>query len=152
MSVRLGYRNAGAPDVYRRGLRPERAHDGVLLVDIEADLVIRDGDRVVLAEEQFPVAELARALVGWLRRSDGERGDFVFDSMSYPEPGVVRMVESAEGWRGGSVFEPDAWTSPVTWDVLAAELGRFVAAVRGDVAEIGARPGLIPGLRGTAGP
>lgn len=146
MSVEFVYGDVGAPDLRRRGLRPASAHDGHLLVDIEADLVIRDGDRVVLAEKLFPVAELAQALVGWLHRPDGERGDFVFDSMSCAEPGAVRMVESAEGWRAGSVFAPDAWTSPVTWDVLAAEVGRFVAAVREDVAEIGVRPGLIPGL------
>ncbi|MFK8843892.1 hypothetical protein [Streptomyces sp. Ac-502] len=144
MSVKFAYRHLGAPDVYRRGLQPETAPDAVLFLDIEADLVIRDGERVVLAEERFPVAELALALVDWLRRSDSERGDFAFDSMSGTDPGVVRMVESAEGWRVGSVFEPDTWTSPVTWDVLAAEVGEFVAAVRRGAAEIGARPGLIP--------
>ncbi|MFI9230510.1 DUF7878 domain-containing protein [Streptomyces rimosus] len=144
--VEFVYGNVGAPDLYRRGFRPETAHDGHLLVDIEADLVIRDGDRVVLAEKLFPVAELAHALAGWLQRPGGEHGDFVFDSMSCAEPGAVRMVESAEGWRVGSVFAPDAWTSPVTWDALAAEAGRFVAAVREDVVEIGVRPGRIPGL------
>ncbi|MFE6685631.1 hypothetical protein ACFVFQ_04050 [Streptomyces sp. NPDC057743] len=146
MSVRFAYQNVGAPDLYRRGLQPETAPVGVLLVDIEADLVIRDGDRVVFAEKLFPVAELARALVGWLHRSDGERGDFDFDSMSYAELGAVRIMGSAEGWRVGSVFEPGTWTSPVTWDVLAAEIGQFVAAVRGDVLGIGVGPGLIPDL------
>ncbi len=146
MPVEFVYGKVGAPDLHRRGLRPETAHDGHLLVDIEADLVVRDGDQVVLAEKLFPVAELAHALVGWLHRPDAERGDFVFDSMSCAEPGVVRMVESAEGWRVGSVFAPDAWTSPVSWDALAAQVGRFVAAVREDVAEIGVGPGLIPVL------
>jgi hypothetical protein len=51
-----------------------------VLVDIEADLVIRDDDRVVWAEKMFPVAELARDLAGRLYQPDGERGDFEVDS------------------------------------------------------------------------
>lgn len=75
---------------------------GVLLVDIEADLVIRDSAQVVFTEGLFPVAELAPALVGWLHRPDGERGDFEFDWMSYAELGAVRIVRSGEVWRVGS--------------------------------------------------
>ncbi|MFH8405247.1 hypothetical protein ACH4FX_10785 [Streptomyces sp. NPDC018019] len=146
MPVRFAYQNVGAPDLRRRGLQPETAPVGVLLVDIEADLVIQDGDRVVFAEKLFPVAELARALVSWLYRLDGERDDFAFDSMSYTDPGAVRIVRSAEGWQVGSVFEPDAWTAPVTWDVLVAEVKNFVGAVRRDLAAIGVRPDLITGL------
>src|SRR5690606_6297793 len=144
MSVRFGYRNTGAPDLHRRGLRPETAPVAMLLTDIEADLVIRDGVRIVFAEESFPVAELARALVGWSQRP--ERGGFAFDSMSYPEPGAVRIAESERGWRVGPVFRPDAWTAPVSWEALTAEVGRFTAAVRADVARLGADPGLIPAL------
>jgi len=68
------------------------------------------------------LAELARSLALWLHRPDGERGDFAFDSMSYADVGEVRIAGSMEGWRIGSVSEPDIWTSPVTWEVLAAEL------------------------------
>ncbi|MFJ1752796.1 hypothetical protein [Kitasatospora sp. NPDC088134] len=45
----------------------------VLLLDVEADLVIGDGGRVVRAERLFPVAELARELAYWLRVPDGGR-------------------------------------------------------------------------------
>ncbi|MEU3553949.1 DUF7878 domain-containing protein [Streptomyces fragilis] len=145
MPMELAHENVGMPDLYRRGLRPGTAGLEVLLVDIEADLVIRDGSQVVLAEGYFPVAELARELALWLRRPDGERGDFAFDSMSYPDVGEVRIAASPEGWRVGSVSTPDTWTSPVAWDVLVAEVGRFVAAVRDDVKAMGVRPGLIPG-------
>ncbi|WP_017591529.1 DUF7878 domain-containing protein [Nocardiopsis potens] len=146
MSVRFGYRNTGAPDLYRRGLRPETAPPAVLLADIEADLAVRDGVRVVFAEESFPVAELARALVGWLLRPDRGRGGFAFESMAFPEPGAVRIEGPACGWRVGSALRPDAWTAPVAWEALAAEIGRFAAAVRADVARLGADPGLIPDL------
>ena len=55
--------------------------------------------------------------------------------MSWPTP-----------WWVGSVFEPDTWTSPVAWEVLAAEIGQFVTSVRNDVAAIGVEPSLIPDL------
>lgn len=146
MAVTLSYRNAGAGDLHRRGLHPATAPEHVLLADIEADLAIRDGDHVVWDEILFPVAELACALVDWLRQPGPDRGDFAFDSMSYPEPGAVRIAGSDEGWRVGSAFVPGAWTSPVDRDGLEAEIRRFVAAVRQDVETIGAPPGLIPGL------
>ncbi|WP_338703425.1 GNAT family N-acetyltransferase [Streptomyces sp. Q6] len=146
MAVKFAYQNVGMPDLNRRGLRPETAPLGVLLVDIEADLVIRDGSQVVMAEGLFPVAELARALVGWLGQLDGDRDDFEFDSMSYADVGEVRIVGSVEGWRVGSVSEPGSWTSPVGWDVLVSEIAQFVTAVREDVVALGVEPGLIPDL------
>jgi hypothetical protein len=144
MPVTFAYRNLGAPDLYRRGLQPETAPVGVLLVDIEADVAVRDGNRVVFAEKQFPVAELACALVSWLRRTDAEGGDFEFDSMSYAELGAVRIAASPEGWRVGSVFDPDTSSAPVARDVLVAEIGRFVTAVRKDVAGLGVGLGRVP--------
>ncbi|MEU6776742.1 hypothetical protein [Streptomyces sp. NPDC046759] len=66
--------------------------------------------------------------------------------MSYEEMGIVRIAESPEGWRLGSVVDPDIWSSPVAWEVLVTEIEAFVAAVRDDVAGIGAGAGLIPGL------
>ena len=146
MSVEFVYRDLGAPDLARRGLRPDTASRAVLLVDLEADLVVRDGDRVVFEEGLFPVAELAYALTAWLHRPDDERGDFAFDSMSYGEVGIIRIAGSAEGWRVGSVCEPDVWSSPVAWDSLLTALRGFVDAVRRDVTALGVPPGLVPGL------
>ncbi|MFF0189159.1 hypothetical protein [Streptomyces sp. NPDC005244] len=142
----FSYQNVGAPDLYNRGMQPAAASLDVLLVDIEGDLVIRDGDCLVWAEMVFPVAELARALADWVHEPDGERGDFEFESMSYSEVGAVRIEESGGGWRVGSVFLQDTWTSPVGWHSLVAEIRRFVPAVRQDVAGIGVDPGLIPAL------
>jgi hypothetical protein len=144
MPVTFAYRNLGAPDLYRRGLQPETAPVGDLLVDIEADVAVRDGNRVVFAEKQFPVAELACALASRLRRTDAEGGDFEFDSMSYAELGAVRIAASPEGWRVGSAFDPDTSSAPVARDVLVAEIGRFVTAVRKDVAGLGVGLGRVP--------
>ncbi|MFJ3640083.1 hypothetical protein ACIPRD_10055 [Streptomyces sp. NPDC090108] len=170
MPVEFVYQNLGMPDLIRRGMEPGTADAAILLVDLEADLVIRDGAQVVFAEGLFPVAELARALAHWLRQTDcehdgfatggehddfatggkhddfatgGEHDDFAFDSMSYAEVGIVRITESEEGWRIGSVAEPHV-SSPVTREVLTAEIRRFVTTVREDITALGVRPDLIP--------
>ncbi|MET7289905.1 hypothetical protein [Streptomyces sp. NPDC005573] len=152
MPVEFAYQNLGMPDLIRRGMEPGTADAAILLVDLEADLVIRDGAQVVFAEGLFPVAELARALAHWLRQTDcehdgfatdGEHDDFAFDSMSYAEVGIVRITESEEGWRIGSVVEPHV-SSPVTREVLTAEIRRFVTTVREDITALGVRPDLIP--------
>ncbi|MFE1446993.1 DUF7878 domain-containing protein [Streptomyces olivaceoviridis] len=148
MPVTVTYENLNTSDLPRRGMTPATAPVHVLLVDLEADLVIRDGERTVCAVEDFPVAELARALVTWLER-DGEgqaREGFRFESMSFEELGTVRIEETGGGWRVGSVFEPDDWTAPVPWEVLVAELTRFTEAVREGVTDLGAAPLLIPAL------
>ncbi|MET9448631.1 DUF7878 domain-containing protein [Streptomyces cinerochromogenes] len=144
MSVTVTYENLNTSDLPRRGVTPATASVHELLVDLEADLTVRDGGRVVFAAQEFPVAELARALVGWLGQE--VPGGFRFDSMSFAEPGAVRIEEVAGGWRVGSVFEPDAWTAPVAREVLAAELTRFTDAVREGVAALGADPALVPPL------
>ncbi|MCO5969605.1 DUF7878 domain-containing protein [Actinoallomurus soli] len=131
-----------APDLRRRGLTVESAPPAVLLVDIEADLVLIDGDRIVWSEERFPVAELARQLMQWLQTADGS--DFEFDSMSYAETGAVCVVRSDGGWRVGSVFEPPKlWTSPLPWEALAAMVRAFVGEVCMSVLAIGIEPGFI---------
>ncbi|MFD6495177.1 hypothetical protein [Streptomyces sp. NPDC060188] len=78
-------------------MQPATASLDILVVDIEADLVIRDGDCMVWSEMMFPVAELARALADWVHEPDGERGDFEFESMSCSEVGAVRIEESGGG-------------------------------------------------------
>ncbi|MGW1073511.1 DUF7878 domain-containing protein [Streptomyces sp. NPDC002537] len=127
-------RDFGAPDIPLRGLTPESAPLTVLLLDIEADLDIEG----VWTEGDFPVAELAYRLVYWLR--DGGQRDFEFDSMTYADTGVVRIVSSDGGWRVGSVYAPDKWTEPLSWDALVAEIRQFVRAVSEGVTTLGIEP------------
>ncbi|MGK5547007.1 hypothetical protein ACSNOH_20075 [Streptomyces sp. URMC 127] len=54
MTLRLTCRGFAAPDLPRRGLAPQETHPAVLLVDTEAELTLRDGDRVLWTEEAFP--------------------------------------------------------------------------------------------------
>ncbi|MFJ9522615.1 hypothetical protein ACIRPK_30745 [Kitasatospora sp. NPDC101801] len=60
------------------------------------------------------------------------------------DPGLIRTVQSGDGWRVGSIFTPDFWTSPVTWEVLVTEIKRFDRSVREGVAAMGIGPAFIP--------
>ncbi|KDN88057.1 hypothetical protein KCH_01340 [Kitasatospora cheerisanensis KCTC 2395] len=144
----FAFRSFGAPDLARRGLTPASAPPAVLLLDVEAELSIVDDGRPVWSEPAFPVAELARGLAFWLRLPEEERGDFAFDSVTYDVPGAVRIAATDGGWRVGSVFAPDAWSSPCAWPVLARALTAFTDAVRSRVIALGADPHLVPAVPG----
>ncbi|WP_306366648.1 hypothetical protein [Nocardiopsis sp. CC223A] len=173
--MEFSHRNLGAADLSRRGYRPGTAPRAVLLLDIEADLVVRDGDgRPLFAEDAFPVAELADTLVAWLHHGSAaatavsgpatsdrpddpddpggpdtpdDPGECVFHSLSCAEPGAVLVRRSPQGWRVGSAFDPGAWSRPLPLPVLAAAVVRFADAVRRDVAD----QGVVPGARWCAG-
>jgi hypothetical protein len=136
-------RNFGLSDLPRRGLTPQEAPLEVLLLDIEAELSIWEQGRKVWSEEAFPVAELAYHLALWLQSPSAGHKDFELDSIQAVE-GLIRVVHSDEGWRIGSVFTPDFWTSPVAWDVLVAEIKHFDRAVREGIAAMGIDPAFIP--------
>ncbi|MFI9275274.1 hypothetical protein ACIGXM_31865 [Kitasatospora sp. NPDC052896] len=121
---------------------------GELLVNIEADLTISDSEQVVYSEPLFPVAELAMELAAWICGPGGELSDFAFESMSFEEVGSVRIVAGQEGWRVGSVFEPDTWTGPIDRAALVTEIGRFFANVRASVAAAGIDPRFMDVPRG----
>jgi hypothetical protein len=55
------------------------------------------------------------------------------------EAGMIRIVNTDGGWRVGSVFTPDFWTSPVTGDVLVEAIRQFVRSVRAGVVSMGYR-------------
>jgi hypothetical protein len=142
-AVRFVCRNFGLADLPRRGLTPQEAPLAVLLLDIEAELSIWEQGRMVWSEEAFPVAELAYHLAFWLRSAAAGHEDFELDSMQ-AEEGLIRIVNCGGGWRVGSIFTPDFWTSPVTWDVLAAAIKQFDRSVREGVATMGIDPAFIP--------
>ncbi|MFG3527402.1 hypothetical protein ACGF8B_11675 [Streptomyces sp. NPDC047917] len=141
--VRFVCRNFGLSDLPRRSLAPHDAPLEVLLLDIEAELSIWEERKVVWSEGAFPVAELAYHLALWLRSPvDGQKG-FELDSMQAGAE-LIRIMGSDDGWRIGSNLTPDFWTSPVTWDVLVAELKQFDRSVREGVAAMGIEPSFIP--------
>jgi hypothetical protein len=141
--VRFVCRDFGLSDLPRRGLTPHEAPLEVLLLDVEAELSIWEQGRVVWSEEAFPAAELAYHLALWLQRPTAAQEDFRLDSMQ-AEEGLIRIVNSVEGWRVGSILTPDVWTAPVTWDVLVAAIRQFDRSVREGVAAMGINPAFIP--------
>ncbi|MEV0278897.1 hypothetical protein AB0I22_21280 [Streptomyces sp. NPDC050610] len=141
--MRFVCRNFGLSDLPQRGLTPQEAPLAVLLLDIEAELSVWEQGRMVWSEEAFPVAELAYHLALWLQRSAGGHEDFELDSMQ-AEEGLIRIVNSADGWRVGSILTPDMWTSPVTWGALASAIKQFDRSVREGVAAMSIDPTFIP--------
>ncbi|MFE4547958.1 hypothetical protein [Streptomyces sp. NPDC056785] len=137
--MRFVCRTFGLSDLPRRGLTPREAPLEVLLLDIEAELSLWEHGREVWSEQHFPVAELAHHLARWLRSPEAGREDFALDSMQ-AEQGLLRFVNSDEGWRVGSVLTPDFWTSPVPWDVLATQIKQLDGALREGVAAMGIEP------------
>ncbi|MFJ4185474.1 hypothetical protein [Kitasatospora sp. NPDC089509] len=115
----------------------------MLLLDIEAELSIRDQGRVVWSEEAFPVAELAYHLALWLQSPAAGQEDFELDSMQ-ADPGLIRIAHADDGWRIGSILTPDFWTSPVAWEALLAEIKQFDRSVREGIAAMGIEPAFIP--------
>ncbi|WP_203338448.1 DUF7878 domain-containing protein [Nocardioides limicola] len=108
------------------------------LVALDAHFRIRDDDVTIYDEPGFPVVELARSLLIWLR--DPDPGDFDFDSMSYEESGALAIRRSPSGWTFGSVFAPDAAARPVDRAEVDRCCQRFVAQVEEDLANLGLDP------------
>lgn len=108
------------------------------LVALDAHFRLVDDDVIVYDEPGFPVVELARSLLLWIRNPD--LGDFNFDSMSYEEVGSLAIRRSDSGWTFSSVFAPEA----VTGSVDRAEVDRccrsFVARVESDLRHLGLDP------------
>ncbi|MFE3587458.1 hypothetical protein ACFXOY_08025 [Streptomyces niveus] len=113
------------------------------LVSIEASLKVVDGSDVIYQEPYFPVAELARELARWVLLGEKRAPDFVFASLSFEEPGAVRILRSGAGWTVGSMFTPETRSSLISWDELAAHIDDFVTNVRRDVHALGISPGFI---------
>lgn len=106
-----------------------------LLVGVEADLRVVDGDQVVYEEPSFPVVELAWSLALWVGQPSRE--DFVFDSMSFEELGALTIRREGAGWKFGSVFVPDVASRSVSWDEVRDCVAVFVRKVRDDLAAAG---------------
>ncbi|WP_326680908.1 DUF7878 domain-containing protein [Streptomyces sp. NBC_01237] len=142
--MRFACRNFGLSDLPRRGLALHEAPLEVLLLDIEAELSIWDEGRVAWSEKSFPVADLAYQLALWLQGPASQQS-FELDSMQ-TDAGLIRIASSDGGWRIGSDFTPDFWTSPVAWDALVAEIKQFDRSVRGGVTAMGIEPSFIPAV------
>jgi hypothetical protein len=104
------------------------------LVSMDAHFRLIDGDLTIYDEPDFPVVELARSLRIWL--GDPNRGDFVFDSMSFEEVGSVAVRRAPSGWVFSSAFAPGSSTA-VGWAEVNRCAREFVSRVERDLLELG---------------
>lgn len=112
-----------------------------VLVRVDADLEVLDDDRLIYYEPDFPVVELARALVQWIDQT--ERSDFAFDSMSFEEIGALTIRSVGEGWVFGSVFAEPTVSRAVSWAEVERCSSSFVAQVVSDLVARGIDPALV---------
>lgn len=114
-------------------------------------LTVSDGRGVLFAEDAFPCLELALALRRWRSSRGMPSSDFEFDSMSYPDPGLVwirRDPVSDDRWRVGSIAEPTTESELLSWTEVAQAIDEFIEnvgvlapeVVRGRVTELLALP------------
>lgn len=108
------------------------------LVGIEAYISVIDAGVVVYEEPYFPVVELARSLFIWLEDPDSE--DFIFDSMSFGELGVITIRQEPDGWTIGSVFTPEITTAPVERAEIERCCRAFISKVENGLLLLGLNP------------
>ncbi|WP_020419672.1 hypothetical protein [Amycolatopsis sp. ATCC 39116] len=87
--MELRYSALAAPDLHGRS-------EAEVFVQVEADLVVRDGAEIY-SEGAFPVVELAAALREW--QTSPARGDFELTSLSLEDRWQVRIVAAGDRWR-----------------------------------------------------
>jgi hypothetical protein len=114
-----------------------------LLINIEADLEIWDGEDVVYSEKYFPVAELARELERWRNSPELPLKDFEFSSLSFADPGAVRFFRDGNGWAVSSTFANDRKSRSISWPDLITELESFARRVAEGTRMLGFDPQFI---------
>ena len=106
-----------------------------VLINVEADLEMWDGDRLIYSERSFPIVELARALCCWSRADSAD--DFEFSSFSFEEPGVIEIHNASKGWYVTSIFTPTIRSRIVQWNDVRDMISGFVENVESDLERLG---------------
>ncbi|MFC7486920.1 hypothetical protein ACOCJ7_11830 [Knoellia sp. CPCC 206453] len=101
------------------------------LVGVDAFLRLVDDGVLLFEEPSFPICELARSLHRWLQGEEGR--DFVFDSMSFEEKGVVSVLQSEGGWIFTSSFAPEIHSSVLDRSEMVGVVNLFMAKLRLDL-------------------
>ncbi|WP_237715839.1 hypothetical protein [Arthrobacter sp. M2012083] len=108
------------------------------MVGLDAELTVSEGPALLYRELAFPVVELARSLLLWL--NDANRGDFMFDSMSFEEVGAVSLTRGSSGWLVESVFSPDVVSNPLDWAEVESGCKEFISQIEFDLLSLGLDP------------
>ncbi len=129
--MRLSYANLDSDNI--RG-----TSQADYLVGLDAELTVSEGPALLYRELAFPVVELARSLLLWL--NDANRGDFMFDSMSFEEVGAVSLTRGSSGWLVESVFSPDVVSNPLDWAEVESGCKEFISQIEFDLLSLGLDP------------
>jgi hypothetical protein len=113
-------------------VRLEHAADVFIGVTGRFELVA--DEKLLYAEDDFPVVELAAELHDWLRTGFAARVDFEFDSMSTPEPGWVWIRDAGAGWRLGSLHQTRADAVVRSDHEVRRAVERFINSVKASAA------------------
>lgn len=130
-TMRLSYANLDSDNI--RG-----TSQADYLVGLDAELTVSEGPALLYRELAFPVVELARSLLLWL--NDANRGDFMFDSMSFEEVGAVSLTRGSSGWLVESVFSPDVVSNPLDWAEVESGCKEFISQIEFDLLSLGLDP------------
>lgn len=106
-----------------------------VLINVEADLEVWDGDRLIYSERSFPIVELARALCFWSRADSAD--DFEFSSLSFEEPGVIEIHNTSKGWCVTSIFTPAVRSRIMQVGDVRGMIAGFVENVECDLRRLG---------------
>lgn len=86
--------------------RPVFATRWDLLLGIVAEFSIVIDERHLYYEEEFPVVEFAAQLHEWLRKlGEGQKQDFVYQSMESEESCLIKFSRAPDGWHLGSPLQ-----------------------------------------------
>jgi hypothetical protein len=96
---------------------------------VSALFTVSEGTSTLYREEEFPVAELANELFGWLA-DDKADSSIEFSSVFSDEQGLVCITATPDGrWTFGSLAEGARTSKPVDHQEMMAALNDFVAKV-----------------------
>jgi hypothetical protein len=78
-----------------------------VLARLVAIFCLSAGEDTVYQEDGFPFLELSTQMMRWVKQSviAPRPFDFEFNSMSFPETGVVWIRQQDDGWRVGSMYQ-----------------------------------------------
>lgn len=106
-----------------------------LLIAIDADFEVRAEGRVIYEEPAFPVVELARSLAVWAATEDHD--DFIFESLTADEPGIVMIRREGGGWVVSSAFTPEVVSAVADWVDVSACIAEFIGRVTAELRQRG---------------
>ena len=103
-------------------------------IDIVALFTIKVGARLLYQEDHFPIVEFGRDVRDWLDSGFLLHSDFIYNSVEWEEPGIVKILSTEGGrWHISAFFE--LYTEIRTFDDDAVKVvgENFLTTLREDL-------------------